>query len=200
MTTDVDIANMALSRLGTRATIADLAENSTEARVVAIHYTTVRDGLVREARPAFALITADLSLSGTAPDRWTYSYAMPSGSLRFLKLDDGFPAYDIPTPPRLPYEIASDGSNSFILCDVSGAVAIYIQRVTDPGRMDALFIAAFADALAAAIALPITQKLEIASKMEARAARSFALAASGVANEGSVTSWADFDPDSVRAR
>jgi len=32
MPTDTDIANMALSRLGTRATIADLSENSTEAR------------------------------------------------------------------------------------------------------------------------------------------------------------------------
>ena len=40
---EVDLCNRARSRLGTRATIADLSENSTEARQIKLWYATVRD-------------------------------------------------------------------------------------------------------------------------------------------------------------
>lgn len=200
MSTDVDIGNMALSRLGTRATIAALDENSTEARALNTHYTTVRDGLLRARNWGFARVTRALALSGTAPTRWLYSYALPSGCLNFLKIDDGFPADDIPDPSRISKEIGSDGSSSFLWTNQPEAVGIFTQRVTDPNRMDPLFVVAFVDGLAAAVAYPITQKTEVAARMESRAARSLDVASAANANEGSTNNWAEFEADAIRAR
>ena len=205
MPTDVDIGNMALSRLGTRATIADLSENSTEARALSAHYATVRDSILRARNWNFARINRALSLSGTAPARWTYSYAWPSDCLRFLTIDPGalpmWSTQDSCRPnPRRGFEIGSDGSNRFIWTDEAAAVAIYLQRVTDPNRYDPGFTTCFVDALAAAVAYPITQKAEIATRMENRARLSLENAAAESANEDETPGWADWQAEYVTVR
>ncbi|TBR28110.1 MAG: hypothetical protein EPO10_14715, partial [Reyranella sp.] len=78
MPADTDIGNMALSRLGTRATIADLTENSTEARQLNLWYATVRDELQSLVDWNFNRVSQALAASGTPPARWASSYAYPS--------------------------------------------------------------------------------------------------------------------------
>lgn len=203
MPTDADIGNMALSRLGTQATIADLTEASTEARVLNTHYATVRDTLLRARNWNFARITQALSLSGTAPARWTYSYAYPSDCLRLLRLDMGAVSWDA-RDPLLGFELGSDGSNRFIWTDHAEALAVFTQRVTDPNRFDPEFTVAFVDSLAAAIAYPITQKSEVAQRLAGRAAQSLSEAASESANEDAMQGrgggWADWEADAIVAR
>lgn len=188
--TAVDIYNMALSRLGTRATVATVVEASVEAEQCTIWYATVRDGLLRARDWNFARITAELDVaSENPPARWSHAYELPADCLRLLRLD-----------PAVPFEIGSDGAARFIWTDRSEAVAVYTQQVTDTTRMDPLFIAAFAAALAAAIALPITQKPDVARAM-ALAARE-ALDAAGVAdgNEAVPRGYADYDADYIAVR
>ena len=90
MPADTDIGNMALSRLGTRATIADLTENSTEARQINLWYATVRDELQSLVDWNFNRVTQALAASGTPPARWSASYAYPSDCLRMRRLDISF--------------------------------------------------------------------------------------------------------------
>lgn len=199
MTTEVDIANMALSRLGTRATIADLSESSTEARVVGVWYAATRDALLRARNWNFARVRRTLSLSGAAPAGWRFSYALPSDCLRLLALEAGHATQAL---PAIAFEIVSDGASRFVLTDADDAVGLYTQRVTDPGRMDPGFVAAFVDQLAAHIAYPIAQKTEMAVRLAEIARHSLDQAAAQSANEDRMRDrgWADWDADYVKAR
>lgn len=103
MTSEVDIANRALSAIGTRSTIADFNEDSNEARAIKLHFHSVRDQLLRMAPWNCAMNFANLSLicaapgtpenpgaglptweKGIPPPPWSYEYAYPSDCLRAL--------------------------------------------------------------------------------------------------------------------
>jgi hypothetical protein len=101
---EVDIANRALSAIGTRSTIASLTENSNEAIQVNLLLEPLRDELLRMAPWDCATNYADLALllaapgtpenptAGTTiwvkgaqpPPPWAYEYAYPNDCLRAL--------------------------------------------------------------------------------------------------------------------
>jgi hypothetical protein len=188
MATDIDIANMALSRLGTRATVADLTENSTEAREINRWYATIRDELQGLIDWNFNRVTRALSSSGTAPDRWGYSYAYPSDCLTLWRLDfSGGWYWHRWNGLAIPFEIASDGTNQFLLCNDTITTAIFSQRITDPAQFSSAFILAFVDCLAAAVALAITQKIDLAERLARHAQDRVERAMVSSANEQSTT-------------
>lgn len=183
MPTDTDIGNMALSRLGTRATIADLTENSTEARQINLWYATVRDELQSLVDWNFNRVSLALAASGTPPARWAASYAYPSDCLRMRRLDFGGASW-VCGSPATGFEIASNGSATFLYCNEGQVSAVYAQRVTDAARFTPGFILAFVDCLAASVALAITQKVELAERLARRAQDRVERAIAGSANEG----------------
>lgn len=183
MPADTDIGNMALSRLGTRATIADLSENSTEARQLNIWYETVRDELQSLVDWNFNRVSQALAASGTPPARWASSYAYPSDCLRMRRLDFGGASW-VAGSPATGFEIASNGSGTFLYCNEDRVSAVYAQRVTDPARFTPGFILAFVDCLAASVALAITQKADLAERLARRAQERIERAMADSANEG----------------
>lgn len=183
MPADTDIGNMALSRLGTRATIADLSENSTEARQLNIWYETVRDELQSLVDWNFNRVSQALAASGTPPARWASSYAYPSDCLRMRRLDFGGASW-VAGSPAAGFEIASNGSGTFLYCNEDRVSAVYAQRVTDPARFTPGFILAFVDCLAASVALAITQKADLAERLARRAQERIERAMADSANEG----------------
>jgi hypothetical protein len=101
MTSAVDIANRALSSIGTRSQIADLGEDSNEARQCKLLLEPLRDELLRMAPWNCAFNFQNLSLicsapgtpenpnaggstweKGIPPPPWSYEYAYPSDCLR----------------------------------------------------------------------------------------------------------------------
>lgn len=182
MASDVDIANMALGHLGTRATISSMTENSTEAREINRWYAQVRESLLRQLDWNFARVTATLALTGTAPTRWSYSYAYPSDCLKFWRLDLGDGLY-YPTEPRAKFEIGSDGTDRYVWCNIDQAVGVYTQRVTNPALFDPEFTTAFAVSLAAMVAYAITNKQDLATRLEGKAASLIERAKADNANE-----------------
>lgn len=173
-TTDVDICNRALSRLGTRATISALDENSTEARTAFIWYAATRDTLLRAHDWNFARRRVVLAEQGTAPTGWTFRYALPTDCIRLLRLAS------VNLEERAPrFEVAGDATSRFVLCDEPVAEAVYTARVDDPNLYDSGFASALVDQLAAHIAYPITQKTETAVRLAqlARVALADAMAA-----------------------
>ena len=193
-TTDVDICNRALSRLGTRATISALDENSTEARTAYIWYAATRDVLLRSHDWNFARRRVILAEQGSAPTGWSFRYAFPTDCIRLLRIASALPHRD-----SVRFEVAGDSTSRFVLCDEPAAEAVYTARVDDPNLYDAGFASALVDQLAAHIAYPITQKTEIAVRLAqmARAALADAMAADVNEAEG-----ADDDrlPDWIAAR
>ena len=172
-TSDVDICNRALSRLGTRATISALDENSTEARTVSIWYAATRDTLLRAHDWNFARRRVILAAQGAAPTGWTFRYALPTDCIRLLRITVANSA------DSARFEVAGDSTSRFVLCDEPSAEAVYTARVDDPNLYDAGFSSALVDQLAAHIAYPITQKTETAVRLAqlARAALGEAMAA-----------------------
>ena len=89
------IANMALSAIGTRSTIASLTEDSTEAQTVSLWYDQTRDGLLRALPWNWARRQVVLALyksaagtlenpNGTLPEPprpWRYEYSWPADCL-----------------------------------------------------------------------------------------------------------------------
>lgn len=183
MPADTDIGNMALSRLGTRATIADLTENSTEARQINLWYTTVRDELQSLVDWNFNRVTQALAPSGSPPARWAASYAYPSDCLRMRRLEFGASTWMWGEPAR-GFEIASNGSGTFLYCNEERVAAVFAQRVVDPARFTPGFILAFVDCLAAAIAHAITQKGDLAERLALQAQQRIERAMADSANEG----------------
>ncbi|MDP1753687.1 MAG: hypothetical protein Q8L22_29925 [Reyranella sp.] len=173
-TSDVDICNRALSRLGTRATISALDENSTEARTVSIWYAATRDTLLRAHDWNFARRRVILADQGAAPTGWTFRYALPTDCIRLLRI--------VPASPEAGsarFEVAGDATSRFVLCDEPAAEAVYTARVDDPNLYDAGFASALVDQLAAHVAYPITQRTETAVRLAqlARAVLGEAMAA-----------------------
>jgi hypothetical protein len=101
MTSEVDVANRALSLIGTRSQIASLDEDSNEARNVKLVFDAQRDELLRMAPWNCAMNFTNLSLicaapgtpenpsagtnvwqKGIPPPPWSYEYAFPSDCLR----------------------------------------------------------------------------------------------------------------------
>jgi len=101
MTSPVDIANRALSAIGTRSQIATLDEDSNEARNCKLLFDPLRDEVLRMAPWNCAFNYANLSLicsapgtpenptagaqtwdKGIPPPPWSYEYAYPSDCLR----------------------------------------------------------------------------------------------------------------------
>ncbi len=193
-TTDIDICNRALSRLGTRATISALDENSAEARTASIWYAATRDVLLRSHDWNFARRRVVLAEQGAAPTGWAFRYAFPTDCIRLLRL-----ASATPNVSSVRFEVAGDATSRFVLCDEPAAQAVYTARVDDPNLYDAGFASALVDQLAAHIAYPVTQKTEIAVRLAqmARAALADAMAADVNEAEGAD---ADRPPDWIAAR
>jgi hypothetical protein len=101
MTSEVDIANRALSSIGTRSQIADLSEDSNEARSCKLLLEPLRDELLRMAPWNCAMNFQNLALicsapgtpenpsaglstwsKGIPPPPWSYEYAYPNDCLR----------------------------------------------------------------------------------------------------------------------
>ena len=199
MPADTDIGNMALSRLGTRATIADLTENSTEARQINLWYATVRDELQSLVDWNFNRVTQALAASGSPPARWSASYAYPSDCLRMRRLDFGASTWRSGEPAS-GFEIASSGSSTFLYCHEDRVTAVFAQRVVDPARFTPGFILAFVDCLAASIALAITQKADLAERLARRAQERIERAMADSANEGMIPAEAERPAQSLAVR
>jgi hypothetical protein len=192
--TEVDICNRALSRLGTRATVAALDENSSEARTVAIWYAATRDSLLRVHDWNFARRRVLLAAQGVAPTGWRFRYALPTDCIRLLRLTSAEPEAG-----SARFEVAGDVAARFVLCDAPAAEAVYTARVDDPNLYDAGFASALVDQLAAHIAYPITQKTETAVRLAQLARVALADAMAANVNEAE-TAGHDRLPDWIAGR
>lgn len=169
---EVEIANLALSLAGCGGPIASLAESSVEARECLLHYSSCRDLLLRSHPWNFAQRQAALADTGSTVNGWAYQYQYPADCLQIHHIRAG--GYDataimwaietLPAAlgttvlyPPVPYAIGvtTDGLSRTILCDAYQAYASYTAAVT----ITTLFDPLFSDALSYLLASRIVQRL-----------------------------------------
>lgn len=135
MSSDTEVANLALAKIGTRSTIASLTEDSNEARAINLIYANTRDQVLGMAFWNFARKTANLGVLKIAPGAmgstsaggnvwspdwpppgWLYEYAYPADciQMRFISPQfsnnvgvDGIPVFGNAVTTVAPYATAA---------------------------------------------------------------------------------------------
>jgi hypothetical protein len=193
----VDIYNMALSRLGTKSTVAATTENSVEAEQLSIHYANARDCVLAGYDWGFARRSLTLARrTETAPTGWSYLYSYPTNCARFRGIGNPL------SFPVIPFKILSiedSGGNDVkaIAINLTSAEGWFTKIITNTELFDPMFVNALAWELASRVALPITQKESIWQRCVQMATATIPMAAAVNGNEGT-DSVNEFDPDFMR--
>jgi hypothetical protein len=214
-TSEVEIANLALSHAGAGGPIASLSEASNEARECLLHYASCRDTILRSHQWNFALRQIDLADTGVAVDGWAYAYQFPADCLtlhavraggydatRQVWVDMTLPASVGTTVlyPPMPYAIgvAADGLSRTILTDAYTAVATYTAAVTTVTLFDPLFTDALSYLLASRVIQRLTGNLGVKADLVRLYQATLMAAMTRDANEA--MSVPVPEPDWIRAR
>lgn len=155
MASVVDIANLALSRLGEDATISsiDPPEGSAEAEHAAMFYPQARDALLEMHEWRFSIKRVLLALTTSDTFEWSYAYAIPSNMLRALAV---LPETASAEDAGENFDQQLDASDAqIILTNCETASLKYTARVTDTARFSPLFVEALSWLLASYMAGPI---------------------------------------------
>lgn len=153
MASDIDIANLALARLGDTANVSSLnpPDGSAQAEHCARFYPFARNTLLELHDWGFATRRAVLALTGENVGDWAFAYALPSDALRVIDI----------LPPSAgddsaqDYAIEASADSRLILTDQEGAVVRYVGLVTDTTRFSPLFVEALSWLLASNLAGPL---------------------------------------------
>lgn len=162
---DVEIANMALSHIGSRAKIESLTEESTEAKEVNRWYDFARQRVIQLYNWSFA--TKRVTLTTHADDApegvWLYRYQYPSDCLSIQLIVNQFSKTDDPLPYAI--EMSDDGTTKTIVTDVDDAILKYTFDQADESLYTPAFSLAFSYSLANSIAFTLTGKLSLKEAM-----------------------------------
>jgi hypothetical protein len=181
MASAVDIANLALSRIGDNATVSsiDPPEGSPQAAHCALFYPMARDTLLAwpKANWSFASRRKELARVTMPWSTWQYAYAVPNSMLSAIAVlspdapDDYTTSFPIPYSPQeypggargislgyqpQPFVIESDDNGQQVIyTNQENATLRFIARVTDTTKYPPMFVDALVWLLASHIAGPI---------------------------------------------
>lgn len=167
---EVQIANMALYRVGSSIRIATLdesTERNESVRASAFWYPIDRDAVLQSAPWGFARKSVALAaVTDTTFPGWNYVYEYPSDCLQAVAVCDAggmrnftywgpyWPGQEIRgAPAKVPFQIGSrdDGDSNVIMTDIAEAYLFYIFRQEVTNTFSPLFIDALAWKLGADI-------------------------------------------------
>ena len=185
MTSEVEIARLALQHIGDRYDITSMAEESPEAEQVNLVYDDVRDMMLRDHPWKFARkYTAPAAIVGTVPGNWSYMFQYPTDCVRVVKIVN--PLGDGEDPIR--FEVARYASGAtdtrVMLTDEAEPTFEYTSRITDPNEYDPIFVTAMAYRLAQYIAVPLTGDRQVMADMKTMADVEVGKARASDGNEG----------------
>lgn len=151
-----DICNMALMQIGISQTITSLDDGSTEAKACSQFFDLCRQTCLHDFPWNFAVVRATLaSTANTPPTNWSYQYALPADALRILTVT--VPGLLAPrNDQRIPFEVASDGTQGVLNCNADTVELLYVQDVTDYTRWPADALNALALLLGSKVAMPLS--------------------------------------------
>lgn len=162
MASQIDIYNMALSNIGSTATVQDLNERSAERIACSRFYETVRDAMLAyKACPwSFAIKIEALADIGTPPEPWGYRYTLPNDCITALYIAQTI-GNNLRDDQQIPFQIINSGNSRALLTDQPGAILCYVSRIVEAERFSSPFVEALAMRLAAMIAMPIAKSASL---------------------------------------
>jgi len=142
----IAICNSALLKVGEER-ISSIDENNKRAKILKEQYEKVRDDVLRSHPWNFALKRVQLAQSTATPSYgFDYYYVIPSDCLRILEVS-----------PDMKYQV----EGGLLLSDETTVKIRYIAKITDTTHYDPNFVEAFALRLAADIAYPLVNSVNL---------------------------------------
>lgn len=162
---DVQICNLALSRIKVGYQIQALNELSQEAAACSLAYQFNRECALREYEWPFSGRFAALALiqSGLVPN-WAYSYRLPANCLKVRRITTGEKSLN----PDYAYTMGSDDVGLILHTDQTSPTIEYTHAIIDPTLFPADFASALAWRLAADIAIPLSANPGMAAAASAK--------------------------------
>lgn len=173
MLTDVQIANLALLRMGVHKQLTSLADNSTESKAVNVLLDPIKKELLGSAHWQFARtaksLTPALTLDVLQPN-WPYAFERPVDCETAIEIDAGarFPAREARIAFAEGYGTVATVGKRLILCDSATPTLLYISTtpLATAGLVPLYFDHAVAAKLAAALAMALPDKADLAAGLE----------------------------------
>ena len=198
MATQVEICNMALTRIGVKKLISAIDDGSTEANMCDLYYDEVRRRCLTKGDWTFARKRLDLTTeAGDPPAAWAYQFQVPSDLLVGRRIDDG-----MQTPSNIDgiilytMEWSPDSIKKLVYTDQEDACLIYTWDQDDEAQFDAFFTSYFAWVLAGELAMALHNNLKRQETCEFKADAVFSDAIeANVVTEP--TAWAAMLPGSA---
>lgn len=177
ITSETDICNLGLTRLGNKQQITSLSEGTTAADLCTLHYPLCRDAVLRAHPWNFAIQRVALSrdTSYTSVFEYDYRFLLPTDPycLKVIRTSwdsnayatgaavYGFPGIMGNASAVIPYRI----EGRYLLCNETSASIEYIGRVTDVAQFDELFVDVLAQRIAAELAPALTDNSALARNL-----------------------------------
>ncbi|WP_339053862.1 hypothetical protein [Arsenophonus endosymbiont of Crataerina pallida] len=165
MASEIEICNLALSRVGNSRFINSFREKSKEAEQCSLHYPHCRDTVLTDFPWNFALKRIALADSGNSPPEWRYAYSYPNDCMKAIAIIRPGEKYSRPDQ-AINFQVGSDeaGTSKLIYCDQPKAWLHYVAKVTDVNMFDAIFIDALAWRLSAELARSLASNANIGNE------------------------------------
>lgn len=183
VTTEAQVANMALGLVGQRQLLDSLSESSTEAQMVSDFYATTRAELLEAWEWRFATKRVVLALSTETRTGWGYCYVAPTDLLKAWRIWNG--NREPGAGERIPFskELNDAGDGMLILTDMTDAELIYTIDQTRVALWSNSFVKAVAAQLAVYLAPALPVKPELMPNLQRQATLALQTAAARDANE-----------------
>lgn len=161
MSTDVQIANIALSLLGEKPNVSDLAATDNVSVACNTHYQQSVDWVLKQREWRTAIKRDSISSPTTPSFGWTYAYALPADHLRTIAVRSGPDDEWIQNPDRWQQE------GNTIVCDIATTIYIkYLYRVA-VADIPSHIVDLIALRLASRLAIPITDSRSLREDLKA---------------------------------
>lgn len=149
VTTEAELVNLALARIGHRDYLDDLGEDSAEAESASQVYKTTRNALL--ARRDWNFASGELELALTTEERvgWGYCYALPADCLVARSI---WPGERRPGPGNaIPFATTLNDARTgrLVVTDQEAAILRYTVELTTVGLFPPHFVVALAAQLGA---------------------------------------------------
>lgn len=190
MSSETEIANLALVHIGVTRRIANLeTESSHEAKAIRSVFDTDRKAVLRAFPWPFATSYAELGLvdgSSTTPVNydWQYSYRYPSDCLFARRIVTATGRRDAEPPP---FRIGRDDQGRLIYTDQADAQIEYTAEIDDVEEFDPLAVDALAWKIASSVGMGLSKIKDIHSRCEQMFMLSVSQAQAAALNEGQQT-------------
>ncbi len=161
MSSDVEICNIALSRVAYTQPIVSFTERSKAAELCRVFYSSLREQVLQAFPWPFAeSIVALADIASPAPG-WTFRYRYPADCLKVRNIVQPGWRRALISDQQIPYKIGYDAGGRVIHSDQPEAACRFTFNVEDSTFFDPQFADALAWRLAMELALPLSAKPDL---------------------------------------